>query len=32
MTKGDLIESIHKSSNGLSKKAAEEVVGAVFSL
>ncbi|NKE72810.1 DUF123 domain-containing protein [Candidatus Manganitrophus noduliformans] len=31
MTKGDLIESIRNSSNGLSKKAAEEVVGAVFS-
>jgi len=31
MTKGDLIESIQKSSNGMSKKAAEEVVGAVFS-
>ncbi|NKE72818.1 HU family DNA-binding protein [Candidatus Manganitrophus noduliformans] len=31
MTKGELIESIRKSSNGLSRKAAEEVVGAVFS-
>lgn len=30
MTKGELIESIRKSSNGLSKKAAGEVVEAVF--
>ncbi len=31
MTKGELIESVQKSSNGLSKKAAGEVVGVVFS-
>lgn len=31
MTKGDLIESVRKSSNGLSRKAAGEVVEVVFS-